>query len=154
MKRILIALDYDPTAQIVADAGYDLAKTLNAAAILLHVTADVTRYTYLEYSPIMELGGYDIIDKQQREMSAKLEKLAKDFLMQSKTRIGDESIETLVRNGDVVETILATAAEINADIIVIGTKGRRGLEKRFAGSTSKKVLLQSSKPVVVIPATS
>ena len=35
MKKVLIALDYDPTAQKVAEAGYSLAKSLNAEVILL-----------------------------------------------------------------------------------------------------------------------
>jgi len=41
MKNLLIALDYDPTAQKVAEIGFSLAKTMNAKVTLLHVMADL-----------------------------------------------------------------------------------------------------------------
>ena len=37
MKKILIALDYNPSAQTVAEKGFALAKTMQAATVLLHV---------------------------------------------------------------------------------------------------------------------
>jgi nucleotide-binding universal stress UspA family protein len=49
MKKILIALDYNPTAQQVAETGYKLAKSMNAKVLLLHVVAD---YTYIRHSII------------------------------------------------------------------------------------------------------
>ena len=56
MKRILIAMDYDPAAQKIADTGYQFAKAMNAQVILLHVTSDYVYYSSLDYSPIL---GYD-----------------------------------------------------------------------------------------------
>lgn len=56
MKKILIALDYDPTAQKITAAGYELAKAMNAQSILLHVTSYATYYSSLNYSPII---GFD-----------------------------------------------------------------------------------------------
>ena len=38
MKKILIALDYNPTAQKVAEVGFSMAKSMNAKVLLLHVT--------------------------------------------------------------------------------------------------------------------
>ena len=56
MKKVLIALDYNPTAQKIAETGYRLAKAMNARTVLLHVIADPTYYSSLNYSPIM---GFD-----------------------------------------------------------------------------------------------
>ena len=53
MKKILIALDYNPSAEKIAEAGYALAKATNAAVILMHVVADPVYYSNLDYSPIM-----------------------------------------------------------------------------------------------------
>ena len=58
MRRILLALDYNPTAQKVAETGYDLAKSMNAQTILLHVISDATYYSTLNYSPIMGFEGF------------------------------------------------------------------------------------------------
>lgn len=57
-KNVLIALDYDPTAQKVAEAGYDLAKMIGATVTLVHAIADPVYYSATGYSPIMGFGGY------------------------------------------------------------------------------------------------
>lgn len=60
MAKVLIALDYNPSAQKVAEAGFNLAKAMNAQTILLHVTSDATYYSSLNYSPIMGFGAFSI----------------------------------------------------------------------------------------------
>ena len=67
MKKILIALDYDPTAQKVAETGHKLAKAMNARTILLHVISDATYYSSLNYSPIMGFGGFSNADTIQTD---------------------------------------------------------------------------------------
>jgi nucleotide-binding universal stress UspA family protein len=151
MKKILIALDYDPTAQKVAETGHDLAKALNGTTILLHVTSDVTQYSYLDYSPIMGFGGLSAIEKDQPGISERLEDVAQQYLDNAKETLGDEKVQTIVRNGEYGEAILATAMEIKADIIVMGTHGRRGLEKILMGSVAENVLRHSSIPILIIP---
>jgi nucleotide-binding universal stress UspA family protein len=49
MKKILIALDYNPTAERIAKTGYEMAKSMNAEVTLLHVIADYTYYSSLDY---------------------------------------------------------------------------------------------------------
>ena len=48
MKKILVTLDYDPSAQKVAEIGYKLGKAMNAEIILLHVIEDAVYYSSLE----------------------------------------------------------------------------------------------------------
>jgi len=57
-KKVLIALDYNPTAKKIAENGYALAKAMHAEVILLHVVADPVYYSSTEYSPIMGFVGY------------------------------------------------------------------------------------------------
>ncbi len=42
MEKVLIALDYNPTAQKIAELGFNFAKRMNAQIILLHVFSDAT----------------------------------------------------------------------------------------------------------------
>lgn len=42
MKKVLIAIDYHPNSEVVASAGYELAKSMNAEVCLLHVLAEVS----------------------------------------------------------------------------------------------------------------
>jgi len=57
MKKVLIALDLDPTAQKVAEIGYTFAKTMEAEVILVHVMVDSMYYSSIENFPIMGYTG-------------------------------------------------------------------------------------------------
>jgi nucleotide-binding universal stress UspA family protein len=151
MKKVLIALDYDPTAQKIAEAGYNLAKAMNARTILLHVISDPVYYSSLNYSPIMGFDGFNSIDTIQPETADELKKTAQNFLEESKKFLGDESIETVVSSGEFGDTILETARKLNADIIVLGTHGRKGLDKILVGSVTENVLRKSLIPLYIIP---
>ena len=151
MKKVLIALDYNPSAQKIAEAGFDLAKAMNAQTILLHVTSDATYYSSLNYSPIMGFGGFSNSYLAETDTNEKIKKAAQIFLDKSKEHLGDDKIETVVKDGDFGETILNTAKELNVDIIVMGTHSRRGLDKILMGSVAEKVLHHSSIPLFIIP---
>lgn len=151
MKKILIAVDYNPTAQKVAETGHKLAKAMNARTVLLHIISDATYYSSLNYSPIMGFGGFSSVDTVQTDTAEELKKVAQNYLDKTKQHLGDEKIETIVSNGNYGETILKTAIKLNVDIIVMGTHSRRGLEKILMGSVAENVLHHSSIPLFIIP---
>ena len=151
MKKVLIALDFDPSAQTVAESGYALAKSMNAQVYLLHVVSDATYYSSLNYSPIMGFDSFSNMDVIQTDAVFELQEAAKEFLDKSRQHLGDPSIETITRDGDFGDTITDVATEINADIIVMGTHSRRGLEKILMGSVAEKVLRKSTVPMFIIP---
>ena len=45
INKVLIALDYNPTAQKVAETGFSMAKSMNAKVVLLHVITDPVFYS-------------------------------------------------------------------------------------------------------------
>lgn len=151
MKKVLIALDLDPTAQKVAKMGHDLAKAMAAQSVLLHVTSGVTDYSFLNYSPIMGFEGFSGLDTTQGDAGEELKNVSQEYLDKSKKHLGDETIQTVVKNGDFGKTILDTAKEIKADLIVMGTHSRRGLEKILMGSVAEYVLHHTTIPVLIIP---
>jgi len=151
MKKVLIALDYDPSAQKVAESGYALAKAMSAEVILLHVVADPEYYSLTQYNPIMGFTGYMDIGPLQLDMIAGLKKSSQLFLDKSKQHLADDSIKTLVREGDFADAILEAAKEQHAGIIVIGSHSRRWLEKIIMGSVTEKVLEHSTIPLFIIP---
>ncbi|MEO5947875.1 MAG: universal stress protein [Chitinophagaceae bacterium] len=149
MKKILIALDYNPSAQKIAETGYKLASSMKAKTILLHVISDYTYYSYLNYSPIMGFSNFGNAD--ETDSAVELERAAQDYLNKSKQYLKDETIQTVIKNGVFGEVILKTAKELHADIIVIGTHSRRRLEKILMGSVAEYVLHHSSIPLFIIP---
>ena len=151
MKRVLIALDYNPDAQKIAETGYELSKALNAQAILLHVTSDATYYSSLNYSPIMGFDGFSNLDVVQTNTVEELKNVAQNYLDKTKQHLGDETIQTVLKEGEFDETILQTANEMKVDIIVLGTHSRKGLGKILMGSVAEKVLHHTSIPLFIIP---
>ncbi len=151
MKKVMIAIDYDPTAQKVAETGYTLAKAMNAEVTLLHVVADPTYYSTLEFSPIMGFTGFGSADDFKFINDKELIEAGYKFLTQIKKHLKDDGIKDLVKEGDFADTIIKTAKETNADIIVMGTHSRRWLESILVGSVAEKVLHHSEIPMFIVP---
>lgn len=151
MKKILIALDYFSTAQQIADDGLALAKSMNAEVVLLHVVTDPVYYSSTAYSPIMGFGSYSDIDLMQLDIDDGLKKASQDFLDETKNHLNSTSIQTMVEEGDVAESILLAAKKINADLIVMGSHSRKWLEEVIMGSVTAKVLHHTAIPVYIIP---
>jgi len=128
MKKVPIALDYDPTAQKVAETGFSLAKSMNAEVILLHVIKGSSNYATPGHFPIMGYTGYVDV-----------------------SHLGDKTIKTLVKEGEVADTILKTAEELHSDIIVLGSHSQKWLENILMGSVTEKVLHDSSIPLFIVP---
>ena len=150
MKKVLIALDYDPTAQKVAEVGFSMAKAMNAEVTLLHVISDPLYYSSIEYSPIMGFNGFMETGPSQFNNES-LKKAALSFLDKSRHHLGDKTIHTLVEEGDFAESILKTAKRIHADVIVMGSHSRKWLENIVMGSVTEKVLHHTSIPLFIIP---
>lgn len=151
MKKVLIALDYDPTAQKVAELGYDFAQSMGAEVTLMHVITDPVFYSSLDYSPIMGFSGYINNDPSQLNTMEILKSATLNYLSKSRNHLGDPSIHMLVEEGDVAERILKTARKMHADLIVMGSHSRKWLESIVLGSASSEVLLRSTLPLLIVP---
>lgn len=153
MKKVLIALDYEPSAEKIAEAGYVIASALKAEVVLLHIIAEPSYYSSMEYSPIMGFSGFmDSFDAGlSTEVKENISALAQEFLNKSKTHLGNENIKTLVTEGAFADSIVDAAEKEKADMIVMGSHNRRGLDKLLMENVAEKVLHLSKIPVMVIP---
>jgi len=151
MKKILIALDYDPTAEKIAETGYALATAMKAEVVLVHVIAEPAYYSAMEYSIMGFTGFRGFSDVNIPVVVDEFKKETQRFLDQSKEHLGDASIKTLVMEGVFADSILEAAKSESADIIVMGSHGRGGLDKLIMGSVAEKVLHHSSVPLFIIP---
>ena len=140
-KKVLIALDYDDTSLKVAEEGYLMANAMNAETILLHVISEQMVY----YS------GYSYMHTFHVEILNDLHKSTGAFLNKAKNHLGDESIKVVIKEGDVAETILKTAKELNANILVMGSHSRKWLENVLLGSATEEVLKKTAIPLYIIP---
>lgn len=141
IKKVLIAMDYDETSQKVAEEGYSMAKMLNAETILMHVISEQPLY-YSSYTYMRELSV---------DLMGDLKESTQEFLNKAKRHLKDESIKTVLVEGEIAETILKTANDLNADVIVMGSHSRKWLENIIMGSAAKNVLKLTTIPLYIVP---
>ena len=139
LKTILCALDLSEHSQVVAEHACMLAKLSGAKIYAMYVAPTMTQYTGFHVAP-NTIDGFvgEIVSGAESSMA---EFVAKHF----------EGVEV---EADVVgyatEEILAAADKHGADIIVMGTHGRKGIDRILFGSVAEKVVTQSRIPVLTI----
>ncbi len=149
MKKVLIALDYHPVSEKVAETGYELAKNMNAEVCLLHVLDDVAFYS-AEYPTFLGYEGYPGIGPDFN-VAQEMHNIARDFLSKAAGHLDDEKVQTHLAEGDTAKTLLAYAEEWKADLIVMGTHSHSALEKLFMGTVAQKILEKTKIPVYMVP---
>lgn len=147
MKKVLIALDYDPTSKKVAEAGFAMAKAMGAEVTLLHVMVNSMMYT----TAYDNMGVWQIDTIETFEALKILETGSRNFLKKAKKHLGDPTIQTILKEGDFAQMILQTADEIKADCIVMGSHSQKWLENILMGSVTEEVLRKTSIPMFIVP---
>ncbi len=142
LRAILVATDFSPMAERALDFAISVATASGASITLLHVY-DLPAFSL---PPGILVPTEDIVGAVE---SASREKM--DELVQKKRGAGVK-IGKMLRDGVPWETIEGVAGEIGADLVVVGTHGRRGLSRALLGSVAERVLRTSKHPVLVVPA--
>ena len=141
INKVLIALDYDETAQKVAEVGFAVAQAMNSETILLHVINEqpvyYSSYTYMRELSVNVLGDMKVTTQH--------------FLDKTKKHLGDENIKTVVNEGEISEMVLKAASELKVDMIVMGSHSRKWLENILLGSVAADVLKKSTVPMFIVP---
>jgi nucleotide-binding universal stress UspA family protein len=151
MKRIIIALDFDPSAQKVAEEGYALAKVLKAKVTLVHVKADADYYSSLAQVVVIGFSGHQKDVGSIPSDPIDPDAISQEFLRKAMLHLADKNVEILVANGTCADSLIKTANQLKADMIVMGSHSRKWFENTAIGSVTEKVLLSSTVPVLVIP---
>lgn len=153
--RILVAVDSDEIADTVVAAAGGLAGPLNAQVALLHVVDAASAIAPLAAAEPTGLGVPPLATSANMALTEQLiedQERSGESLVQRLAQRLPEGIaaEALLREGTPAETIIATAQEWQAGLIVIGTHGRGGLERLVVGSTAETVLRAATCPVLAI----
>ena len=136
-KMILFPTDGSATAKAAGRIAADIAKTEGDSVLVLVV------------SERADFGGME--DEAVTESIARyMEGVAKDAAAELE-RAGVSASPEVVIATKVDEAILEKAIEVDADMIVMGTHGRRGLSRAVIGSVADRVLRHSPVPVVLVP---
>ena len=141
-KIILVPTDFSVAAETALDRALDLAAKLEAKVYVLHsYELPIVGFLDSVLLPNAKIAS-GIVTWAQTELDACI----------SKRNESSVSITPLLRQGDPRALVLSVAAEIHADLIVMGTHGRRGLARALIGSTTESVVRTSPVPVMTIHA--
>jgi nucleotide-binding universal stress UspA family protein len=139
-SKLLVPTDFSPRAEEALDYACMLAGKLGATVHILSVIG-VPAFGGPELG--MAFTG-SLMQQMTEESRTGLERLAAP--RRSTGVIG----ELLLRTGDARDLIPKTAAQIGADLIVMGTHGRRGFSRALLGSVTEYVVRTSAVPVLTV----
>ena len=138
INKVVIPVDFTSTMGKVVEYATSVADKFGAKVLFLYVVNDFKGYDMMLVHPSFAVMAKDLKTQSEERMSA----LVEDY-QQLK---GGASGSVMV--GDAAEKIIAFAEEENADMIIIGTHGVKGLEKILMGSTAEKVVKKATCPVL------
>ena len=144
MKTILVPVDFSPVTTRVCDAACRIARSFKARVVLFHVIEPVPSMINDYAMPMQDLDL--LIDQAQAIATRKIRDLARRC---ARRRV---KVLTVQRTGRAVPTILAKAAELRPDYLVIGSQGHTAAYDLLIGSVLQGVLRKVDRPVVVVPA--
>jgi universal stress protein A len=134
LKTILVATDFGEAADAALSYGRALARTFGGTLHLLHVTEN-------QFLRPMAANPHDANEATRRRLTA---------LLGDHDRRGLDADVTLETSDAPAEAIVEYAARIEADLIVMGTHGRTGLDRLLTGSVAEHVVRTAPCPVLTV----
>jgi nucleotide-binding universal stress UspA family protein len=155
IKKILYATDLSANSVYALGFALESASLYHAEMVILHVFDRPT----IGYAPMLDVYVDDkdrqaLFNEHTADVKTRVRKrlemiYAKELEENPEYRDTTSSIE--VCEGHPVETILTMADDLSCDMIIMGTHGKGILGNTFLGSTAKRVLSRTRKPIFIIP---
>ena len=140
IKKILCAIDFSEASAEVAQYAAMLGNCSGAQVLVLYVAPSLSQYVGFHVPPSsIESIVKDIVDGAETSMQ---EFLAKNF--------AGTNAKGEVVSGYAAEEILTAAEEEQVDMVVMGTHGRRGIDRIIFGSVAEKVVKSAKCPVLTV----
>ena len=155
IQKFLYATDLSPNSVYALRYAMYSAIKHNANLIILHVfeKMDPASNAWLDLY-LYEERHQKIYNEHITETKALIEKRLKAIReneLKNNPAFEDRTISIEICEGLLAEEILSKAEELNSDAIIMGTHGKGIIANTFLGSTAKRVLRRTRKPVFIIP---
>ncbi len=145
-QRILVPIDGSATSDRGLDEAIGLARITGASLRLIHVVDELTFATGIEPTaayavdmiPLLKEAGTRIVEQGKARVAAQGVAVDAVLLESFAARVSDLVVEQ--------------ALGWKADLIVIGTHGRRGVRRMLLGSDAEQILRQAPVPVLLVRA--
>lgn len=147
-RRILVPIDGSPPSKRGLEEAIALAKDQAARLCLLHVVDEMLMMPAFDGSMYVPVDYRDDFIKAMREGGKKLLAEAEATVRRRHVKADAVLLETLGRR--VADLVVKQAKKWRADVIVLGTHGRRGLSRVLMGSDAEMVVRESPVPVLLV----
>jgi nucleotide-binding universal stress UspA family protein len=142
LRHILVGLDRSEPSFAALELASDVADLLGGSLSVLEV---------IGYVPPFPLGTSTAVPAKGEEQAheraiALLEAEVRDI------RTRGVGVQVIVRSGDPAPTLLEIAADVDVDLVVVGTRGRGGPADLLLGSVARTVADRARRPTLVVPA--
>lgn len=144
-KRILAAVDGSDTSNLALNEAIKLAKDQHAALRLIHVVDEAPVYMTVDLPYLIEDYQKAMRETGRKELAACAAK-AKAARVKFDTKF--VVVDTLAQH--IGDAINKEAKRWPADVIVIGTHGRRGFAHLLLGSVAERVIRLAAKPILIV----
>jgi nucleotide-binding universal stress UspA family protein len=140
LTRILVPTDFTETSDHALTWAIDLAKRLGASITVMHAyEIPIVSFPDGALLATPEIAGR-LADASRTALDAAVQKHAGTGV----------ALDSVLREGAAWEEINAVADLIDADMVVIGTHGRRGFSRALLGSVAENVVRTGHRPIVTI----
>jgi universal stress protein A len=142
-RRILVATDFTPASDPALAEAIEMAKGDGTELLIAHA-----------YTPPNVIDAQSITGGVYEEWEKNLRDRVAERLEPLVERAGKEGVkaEALILSGTPYEAISDAAAENGADLVIMGTHGRKGVSKFFLGSVASRVISSAPCPVLTVRA--
>jgi nucleotide-binding universal stress UspA family protein len=143
-KRILVPVDGSDTSKKALDAALQMARDNDGIVRIVHLVDE------LAY-----LSGYDLYGGYSGELIKMMREAGTSILQESlaKAQAANVSADTAIleKFGERLgETVAEAARQYKADLVVVGTHGRRGVGRALLGSGAEQIIRLAPVPVLVV----
>ncbi len=141
IKKILVPIDFSEYSLKALDYAVEFAQVFKAKIFLVYVIEPMVYPTDFSMGQIA-------VPEITDDIGAKAEKDLEELI---ETKIGGKvKAEKIIRTGRPFLEIIETAAEVDADLIIIAIHGLTGMEHLLFGSTAEKVVRKAPCPVLTL----
>jgi nucleotide-binding universal stress UspA family protein len=140
-SRIVVATDFSEIADHALDYALTFAAMTGASVTIVHAY-DVPVY-----------GRPDGALLPSPEVAAEISRTAQEALDFTVKRARNRcpTADGELREGEACDQVTKVAENLGADLVVVGTHGRRGMKRMLLGSVAERLVRTSSIPVLTVP---
>ncbi len=154
IKKILYPTDLSENARYAFGYAVSLANRYDAKITVLHVVEELSSFARSMVEEIMgEKRWSETIKEKETEVLSSLKTRLEEFctdVLREEPGCPFMVDKAIVVSGHPVDQIVRYTAELDVDLVILGSRGKGGLADVTMGSTSRRVLRRCKKPVLIV----